>query len=79
MFTIMPNPANTSAMLYLDKNIKSGKVTVYDEHGRAVQTLTVSNMSNGYQLETGKLAAGTYSVNIKTGTTVETGKLVVSH
>lgn len=79
LFTIMPNPANTSATLYLDKNIKSGKVTVYDEHGRTVQTLTVSNLNNGYLLETSKLAAGTYWVSITTGTTVETGKLVVAH
>ncbi len=79
VFTIMPNPANTSATLYLDKNIKSGKVLVYDEHGRTVQTLTISNLTNGYQLETSKLAAGTYWVNITTGTTVETGKIIVAH
>ncbi len=79
LFTIIPNPANTTATLYLDKNIKSGKLTVFDANGRTVQTLTVNNFSNDYQLETGKLAAGTYLVSIKTGTATQTGKLIVSH
>ena len=79
LFTIVPNPANTTATLYIDKNIKQGTVTVFDAHGRAVQTMVVNNVGNGYQFETAKLAAGTYFVSIKTGSTTATGRLIVSH
>ncbi len=61
-FVIVPNPADQKAAIHFNKTMRSPSVTVYDMSGKMVQQKKLSGNTSFTELDTRKLANGTYTV-----------------
>lgn len=77
---VMPNPANSYAVISLDQPVASGTIAIYSLTGELVYTETIHSLTNKIQLETQLWSEGMYTVVVTgTGTSVTPSKLVVIH
>ncbi|MFP5040434.1 S8 family serine peptidase [Parasediminibacterium sp. JCM 36343] len=78
LFIIAPNPASNKTVISFKNGIQQAVLNVYNADGKLMQAHQV-NLPNGgnYVLSTSTLAAGNYTVSVKTGGGVFTKKLVV--
>jgi carboxypeptidase T len=75
-----PNPANTYAYVSFSKVITNGKVELFDQNGKLVQSHLITEQTNKVLLNTETLLQGIYTVHVTDYNTVSKPvKLVVVH
>lgn len=78
MIVLVPNPANTDAVLYLSKEAKTRQVKIFDAAGSLVRQLTVGTNVQQLTIATSGLAAGVYTVEA-VGESRYTTRMIVQH
>ncbi len=79
-FTLTPNvTTDLSTLTIYTGKATDANINIFDMNGALVQTMSMGEVNNGQQvsLNTSKLAAGVYYVNLRTGNTTTTEKLVI--
>jgi hypothetical protein len=82
LYDAVPNPSNNETMLsYFLPASSNAQLQIVDLSGRLVESLNVSGHAgvNSITYNTSQLQAGTYLVSLKTGNTVKTKQLMVTH
>ena len=82
LFTATPSVSNDFFTLNLNENVKGEThISLTNILGQSVyeQTLAANNGVQTTTVSTKNLAAGTYIVGVRVGSTVQTQKIVVSH
>ncbi len=75
-----PNPANSYAYVSFSKVITNGKVELFDQNGKLVQSQLITEQTNKVLLNTETLLQGIYTVHVTDYNTVSKPvKLVVVH
>ena len=64
---VSPNPANTYATVSFSNVVAKGSVKVYDQVGKLVQNVAISEQTNTLELNTTNLPQGIYSVVVFNG------------
>lgn len=75
LFSIYPNPVSQNVEIVFDRFIESGTVMIIDQKGQILITETI-NESNSVNIDMTSLACGIYQVQILTGNTLVTKKLL---
>ncbi len=78
-FTLIPNPAAQSTVLYFDQPQFAPEVRLYDMNGRLVQSSKVSGRTASIDIDTRSLPNGVYTVSVKADKGTITARLVVAH
>jgi hypothetical protein len=79
-FTLTPNvTTDFTTLTVFTAKATDANITIYDVNGAMVHSMSLGEVSNGQQIpvNTGKLASGVYHVNVRTGNTMKTEKLVI--
>ncbi len=79
-FTLTPNvTTDLTTLTVFTAKATDAIITIYDVNGAMVHSMSLGEVSNGQQIpvNTGKLASGVYHVNVRTGNTMKTEKLVI--
>jgi hypothetical protein len=79
-FALNPNvTSDLSTMTIFTAQPTDANINIFDMNGALVQSMSMGQVSNGQQvsIETSKMAAGVYFVNLRTGNTTTTEKLVI--
>jgi hypothetical protein len=79
-FTLTPNvTTDLSTLTIYTAKATDANINIFDMNGALVQTMSMGEVNNGQQvsLNTSKMAAGVYYVNLRTGNTTTTEKLVI--
>ena len=75
-----PNPANSYAYVSFSKVITNGKVELFDQNGKLVQSHLITEQTNKVLLNTETLLQGIYTVHVTDSNTISKPvKLVVVH
>jgi len=76
----IPNPANQQAYISLSKVITEGMVQIYDQSGKVVYEVLISEQTNKITVPTANFPEGMYTVRVNDGTSLaKPVKLVVIH
>ena len=73
---LYPNPTEANATLTVGGLTEEAAVTVTDQQGRIVKSLTLAKGSESLNIETSNLASGVYYVRIQTANITRTEKLI---
>lgn len=76
-FQTYPNPVNDSFFITADEQTPLEGVIIYNLQGEAVEFNSTSTAFNQYSINTNTWASGIYFVQIQSGKTVETRKIIV--
>jgi len=72
---IYPNPASDYVNVQLYENIEATEISIFDIHGRLVQTQTIHN-GGETSVDVSKLDTGSYFIRIQSGDAIETQKIL---
>jgi hypothetical protein len=73
-FTISPNPASSTINVYLPKDFKNAKLSVFDVLGKEIYTIELNSLHSTINIS--KWNSGVYLVRIATETDSQTKRFV---
>ncbi|XZF12872.1 T9SS type A sorting domain-containing protein [Chitinophagaceae bacterium MMS25-I14] len=77
--SVYPNPADENLRVVLSQKNITGTISLCDITGKAISVLQAVPGTTEYQINTAKLAAGTYMLMVRADKTIQVKKVVIAH